>query len=103
MYAIIETGGKQYNVSIGDSIVVEKLNVAAGEEVVFDKVLAVGKEDSLTVGAPLVAGATVKAEVVAEGKGKKVIVYKYKAKKSYHKKRGHRQPFTKVTIKAIEA
>lgn len=103
MYAIIETGGKQYNVSVGDSIVVEKLNVAAGEEVVFDKVLAVGKEDSLTVGAPLVAGATVKAEVVAEGKSKKIIVYKYKAKKSYHKKRGHRQPFTKVTIKAIEA
>ena len=103
MYAIIETGGKQYNVSVGDSIVVEKLNVAAGEEVVFDKVLAVGKEDSLTVGAPLVAGATVKAEVVAEGKSKKIIVYKYKAKKSYHKKRGHRQPFTKVTIKAINA
>lgn len=103
MYAIIETGGKQYNVSVGDSIVVEKLNVAAGEEVVFDKVLAVGKEDSLTVGAPLVAGATVKAEVVAEGKSKKIIVYKYKAKKTYHKKRGHRQPFTKVTIKAIEA
>lgn len=103
MYAIIETGGKQYNVKVGDSIVIEKLNVAAGEEVVFDKVLAVGKEDTFTVGAPLVAGATVKAEVVAEGKGKKVIVYKYKAKKSYHKKRGHRQPFTKVTIKTIEA
>lgn len=103
MYAIIETGGKQYNVKEGDVIVVEKLNVAAGEEVVFDKVLAVGKEDSLTVGAPLVTGATVKAEVVAEGKAKKIIVYKYKAKKAYHKKRGHRQPFTKVTIKAINA
>lgn len=103
MYAIIETGGKQYNVKVGDSIIIEKLNVAAGEEVVFDKVLAVGKEDTFTVGAPLVAGAAVKAEVVAEGKGKKVIVYKYKAKKSYHKKRGHRQPFTKVTIKVIEA
>ena len=103
MYAIIETGGKQYNVKEGDVIVVEKLNVATGEEVVFDKVLAVGKEDSLTVGAPLVGGASVKAEVVAEGKGKKIIVYKYKAKKSYHKKRGHRQPFTKVTIKAINA
>lgn len=71
MYAIIETGGKQYNVKVGDSIIVEKLNVAAGEEVVFDKVLAVGKEDSLTVGTPVVANATVKAEVVAEGKGKK--------------------------------
>ncbi|MBP3888803.1 MAG: 50S ribosomal protein L21 [Cellulosilyticum sp.] len=103
MYAIIETGGKQYNVKEGDVIVVEKLNVAAGEEVVFENVLAVGNEDSITVGAPLVAGASVKAEVVAEGKGKKIIVYKYKAKKSYHKKRGHRQPFTKVTIKAINA
>ena len=103
MYAIIETGGKQYNVKEGDVIVVEKLNVAAGEEVVFENVLAVGNEESITVGAPLVAGASVKAEVVAEGKGKKSIVYKYKAKKSYHKKRGHRQPFTKVTIKAINA
>lgn len=103
MYAIIETGGKQYNVKVGDSIVIEKLNVAAGEEVVFDKVLAVGSDDSFTAGTPVVANATVKAEVVGEGKGKKIIVYKYKAKKSYHKKRGHRQPFTKVTIKAIEA
>lgn len=103
MYAIIETGGKQYNVKEGDVVVVEKLNVATGEEVVFDKVLAVGKEDTLTVGAPFVAGAAVKAEVVAEGKAKKIIVYKYKAKKTYHKKRGHRQPFTKVTIKAINA
>ena len=103
MYAIIETGGKQYNVKVGDSIIIEKLNAAAGETVVFDKVLVVGKEDSLTVGTPLVNGATVKADVVCEGKGKKIIVYKYKAKKSYHKKRGHRQPFTKVTITAIEA
>ena len=103
MYAIIETGGKQYNVKVGESITVEKLNVAAGETVVFDKVLAVGKEDSLTVGAPFVNGATVKADVVGEGKGKKIIVYKYKSKKCYHKKNGHRQPFTKVTITAIEA
>ncbi|WP_054742383.1 50S ribosomal protein L21 [Cellulosilyticum ruminicola] len=103
MYAIIETGGKQYNVKVGDSVVVEKLNVAAGETVVFDKVLAVGKEDSFTVGAPFVNGATVKADVVGDGKAKKIIVYKYKAKKGYHKKRGHRQPFTKVTITAIEA
>lgn len=103
MYAIIETGGKQYNVKVGESIMVEKLNVAAGETVVFDKVLAVGKEDSLTVGAPFVNGAAVKADVVGEGKGKKIIVYKYKSKKGYHKKNGHRQPFTKVTITAIEA
>ncbi|PHV71493.1 50S ribosomal protein L21 [Sporanaerobium hydrogeniformans] len=103
MYAIIETGGKQYKVQVGDSICVEKLNVAAGEAVVFDNVLVVGKEDSLTVGTPFVSGATVKADVVGDGKGKKIIVYKYKSKKSYHKKRGHRQPFTKVTITAIEA
>ncbi len=103
MYAIIETGGKQYKVQVGDSICVEKLNVAAGEAVVFDNVLVVGKEDSLTVGTPFVSGATVKADVVGDGKGKKIIVYKYKSKKTYHKKRGHRQPFTKVTITAIEA
>jgi large subunit ribosomal protein L21 len=103
MYAIIETGGKQYKVQVGDSICVEKLNVAAGESVVFNNVLVVGKEDSLTVGAPFVEGAVVKADVVNEGKGKKIIVYKYKAKKTYHKKNGHRQPFTKVAITAIEA
>lgn len=103
MYAIIETGGKQYKVEVGSCIKVEKLNVAAGEAIVFDKVLAVSKDDALTVGSPVVAGATVKADVVEEGKNKKVIVYKYKAKKSYHKKQGHRQPFTKVKITAIEA
>lgn len=103
MYAIIETGGKQYNVKEGDVIYVEKLNVSAGEEYTFDKVLAVGNEDNLTIGMPFVSGATVKAEVIEQGKGKKIIVYKYKAKKSYHKKRGHRQPFTKLTIKSIQA
>ncbi|MGL6173995.1 MAG: 50S ribosomal protein L21 [Cellulosilyticaceae bacterium] len=103
MYAIIETGGKQYKVEVGSCINVEKLNVAAGESMVFDKVLAVSKDGTLTVGSPVVNGVTVKADVVEEGKGKKVIVYKYKAKKSYHKKQGHRQPFTKVRITAIEA
>lgn len=103
MYAIIETGGKQYKVQVGDNIVVEKLNVAAGESIVFDNVLVVGKEDSLAVGAPFVKGAAVKADVIGDGKGKKIIVYKYKSKKTYHKKNGHRQPFTKVTITAIEA
>ncbi len=103
MYAIIETGGKQYKVQVGDSLCIEKLNVAAGESVVFNNVLVVGQEDALTVGTPFVAGATVKADVVGDGKGKKIIVYKYKAKKTYHKKIGHRQPFTKVTITAIEA
>ncbi|OON99636.1 MAG: 50S ribosomal protein L21 [Epulopiscium sp. Nele67-Bin004] len=103
MYAIIETGGKQYKVEEGSVINVEKLHKAAGEEVVFDKVLAVSKDGSLSCGNPTVNGATVKAEVVAEGKSKKIIVFKYKAKKSYKKKQGHRQPFTKVKITTIEA
>jgi large subunit ribosomal protein L21 len=103
MYAIIETGGKQYKVEVGTSLFVEKLNVAAGETVTFDKVLVVSKDDKVVVGNPVVAGAAVKAEVVEEGKGPKIIVYKYKSKKSYHKKQGHRQPFTKVKITAIEA
>lgn len=103
MYAIIETGGKQYKVAVGDSIRVEKLNAVAGETVVFDQVIAVSKDDKLTVGSPVVNGATVKADVVCDGKGKKIIVYKYKSKKSYHKKRGHRQPYTQLTITAIEA
>lgn len=100
VYAIIETGGKQYKVSEGDVIFVEKLGVAAGEEVVFDKVLAVG-DNEISIGAPYVAGAKVSGSVIAEGKAKKVIVYKYKPKKGFHKKKGHRQPFTKVQIKAI--
>lgn len=103
MYAIIETGGKQYKVQVGDSIRVEKLNVAAGESIVFENVLVVGKDDSLSVGTPFVQGAAVKADVVGDGKGEKIIVYKYKSKKTYHKKNGHRQPFTKVTITSIEA
>lgn len=101
MYAIIETGGKQYRVQEGDVIYVEKLGVAAGEKITFDKVLAVSKDDSLSVGTPFVNNASVTASVVEEGKGKKVIVYKYKPKKGYHKKRGHRQPYTKVKIEAI--
>lgn len=101
MYAIIETGGKQYKVQEGDIITVEKLGVAEGEKVTFDKVLAVSKDDALTIGAPFVNNATVTASVIGEGKGKKVIVYKYKAKKGYHKKRSHRQPFTKIKIEAI--
>ena len=103
MYAIIETGGKQYKVEVGSKIKVEKLNVAAGESITFDKVIAVSKEDQLTVGSPVVEGVTVKADVVEEGKGKKIIVYKYKSKKGYHKKQGHRQPYTQVKITSIEA
>ncbi|MGL4790020.1 MAG: 50S ribosomal protein L21 [Anaerotignaceae bacterium] len=101
MYAIIETGGKQYKVAAGDVITVEKLGVEAGSEFVFDKVLVLSKEDGLSVGAPYVAGATVVANVIGDGKAKKVIVYKYKAKKGFHKKKGHRQPFTKLQINAI--
>ena len=102
MYAIIETGGKQYKVEQGDFIFVEKLNVEAGEAITFDKVLVVGGDD-LKVGAPYVDGATVSANVVKNGKDKKIIVYKYKPKKGYHKKQGHRQPYTKVEITAINA
>ena len=101
MYAIIETGGKQYRVQEGDTLFVEKLDVNAGETYEFDKVLAVSKDNSLSIGTPVVEGAKVSAEVVENGKGKKVIVYKYKAKKDYRKKQGHRQPYTKIVIKNI--
>ena len=100
MYAIIATGGKQYKVSEGDVITVEKLGVEAGEKVTFDQVLAIS-DDKLTVGDPTVANATVEATVVKEGRGKKVIVYKYKRKTGYHKKNGHRQSFTQVKIDKI--
>ncbi len=99
MYAIIATGGKQYKVSEGDIITIEKLGVEAGEKVTFDNVLAVSDE-SLKVGDD-VANATVEASVVENGRGKKVIVYKYKRKTGYHKKNGHRPSFTKVKIEKI--
>ncbi|MBO4940654.1 MAG: 50S ribosomal protein L21 [Clostridia bacterium] len=101
MYAIIETGGKQYKVSEGDVVFVEKLDVEAGSTVTIDKVLVVEKDGDLKVGAPFVEGATVEAEAIKNGKEKKIIVYKYKAKKGYHKKQGHRQPYTKLEIKKI--
>jgi len=100
MYAVIETGGKQYKVSEGDFIFVEKLDVEAGDTVKIDKVLAVSGDD-LKIGAPYVDGASVEASVVKNGKDKKIIVYKYKPKKGYHKKQGHRQPYTKLEIKKI--
>ncbi|MCR5271880.1 MAG: 50S ribosomal protein L21 [Lachnospiraceae bacterium] len=100
MYAIIATGGKQYKVSEGDIITIEKLGVEAGNEVVFDNVLAVS-DGELKVGNPTVSGATVKASVVKEGRAKKVIVYKYKRKTGYHKKNGHRQSYTQVKIEKI--
>ena len=100
MYAIIATGGKQYKVSEGDIITIEKLGVDAGEKVTFDQVLAVSGDD-MKVGNPTVSGATVEASVIKEGRAKKVIVYKYKRKTGYHKKNGHRQSFTKVKIEKI--
>ena len=101
VFAIFETGGKQYKVSEGDVIKVEKLAVVAGETITFSKVLAVGA-DSVTVGAPYVDGASVVADVVECGKSKKIYVFRYKAKKNEKKKKGHRQPYTKVQISAIE-
>ena len=102
MYAIIETGGKQYKVSEGDVIRVEKLGKEAGESVVFDKVLAVRNDETLVTGAD-VTSASVNASVVANGKAKKVVVYKYKSKTGYHKKNGHRQQYTEVKIDSIQA
>ena len=101
MYAIIETGGKQYKVAEGDVVFVEKLDVEAGETVTVDKVLVVADGEDVKVGAPYVDGASVTADVVKNGKDKKIIVYKYKPKKGYHKKQGHRQPYTKLEIKKI--
>ena len=101
MYAIIETGGKQYKVQNGDQIKVEKLNAEAGSAVVFDKVLAAGEGADIKVGTPYLEGLTVEGEVVESGKGDKVIIFKYKAKKDYRKKQGHRQPYTLVEIKAV--
>ena len=103
MHAIIETGGKQYKVAEGDTLFIEKLPVEAGDTVTFDKVLAVLDGDKATFGAPVVDRAKVTACVVKNGKGKKVIVFKYKPKKGYRRKQGHRQPYTKVTIGKIEA
>ena len=102
MYAIIATGGKQYKVSEGDIINVEKLGVEAGETVTFDQVLAVS-DNEMKVGSPFVDGASVTASVVENGRGKKVIVYKYKRNTGYHKKNGHRQAYTKVKIEKINA
>lgn len=102
MYAVIATGGKQYKVSEGDVIKVEKLGVEAGQTYTFDKVLLVSG-DEVKVGAPAVEGATVEADVIGDTKGKKVIVYKYKRKTGYHKKNGHRQAYTQVKIEKINA
>ncbi len=103
MYAIIETGGKQYKVEAGDVLFIEKLDVEADSEVTFDKVIAVGAEDGIKVGAPYVDGASVSAKAIKNGKGKKVVVFTYKPKKNAMRKMGHRQPYTKVEISSINA
>ena len=103
MYAIIRTGGKQYRVSEGDVLNVEKLNVEEGQEVVFDEVLTVVNDGDVKVGAPTVAGAKVTAKVDKQGKADKIFVFKYRAKSNYRKRQGHRQPFTQVEITSIEA
>ncbi|MDR3589309.1 MAG: 50S ribosomal protein L21 [Negativicutes bacterium] len=103
MYAIIETGGKQYRVSEGDVVMVEKLDAGEGEAVQFDRVLTVVKDGELTIGKPVVAGAKVTGKVLAQGKGKKILVFKYKAKANYRRRQGHRQPYTKVVIEKIDA
>ncbi len=103
MYAIIVTGGKQYKVANGDVVFVEKLDAEENAEITFDKVLAVGSDDGITVGAPFVEGATVAGKVLKNGKGKKVTVFTYKPKKNEKRKKGHRQPYTKVEITGINA
>ncbi|MBQ3040095.1 MAG: 50S ribosomal protein L21 [Clostridia bacterium] len=102
MFAIIQTGGKQYKVNEGDVIFIEKLDKAEGDEVKFENVLAISNDSGFVAGAPYVSGASVTATVVRNGKGKKIYVMKYKAKKNEKKKIGHRQPYTKVQITKIE-
>ena len=98
-----ETGGKQYKVAEGDVIMVEKLAAGEGEAVVFDQVLTVVNDADVKIGTPVVEGAKVTGKVEAQGKDKKILVFKYKAKSNYRKRQGHRQPFTKVVIEKIEA
>ncbi len=103
MYAVIVTGGKQYKVSEGDTLFVEKLDAAEGESVTFDEVLVTGDGENVNVGAPKIEGATVEAKVVKNGKAKKIYVFKMKRKKNERKKNGHRQPYSKVEIVKINA
>jgi len=102
MYAVIKTGGKQYKVEEGDLVSVEKLGLEAGDSIVFDEVLLFNNGETLTVGTPVIENAKVSGSVVENGKASKVIIYKYKSKKDYRKKKGHRQPFTTVMIDKIE-
>ena len=102
MFAVIETGGKQYKVQEGDILYIEKLDAADGDKVVFDKVYELGAAGEIKIGAPVVDGAKVTANVIKNGKGKKIYVLKYKSKKNEKKKIGHRQPYTKIQIEKIE-
>ena len=103
MYAVIEACGKQYKVTKGDVVFFEKLEAEEGKKVTFDKVVLVSDEGKIEVGAPYVKGIKVEGKVVAHGKGKKIVVFKYKAKKNYKRKQGHRQPYTKIEITDIKA
>lgn len=103
MYAVLVAGGKQYRVQEGDVLFVEKLKAEVETTVEFNEILAVGKEEGLVVGKPLVEGAKVVAKVLAQGKAKKVVVFKFKRKLDYRKKQGHRQSYTKIQIEKIEA
>ncbi|MCI1894606.1 MAG: 50S ribosomal protein L21 [Lactobacillus sp.] len=103
MYAIIKTGGKQYKAEVGEALYVEKLDVEEGKTVTFDQVILVGGEGDAKIGTPTIDGATVTGKVEKQGREKKVVTYKYKPKKHQHQKKGHRQPYTKVVIDAINA
>jgi large subunit ribosomal protein L21 len=103
VYAIIKTGGKQYKAEVGEAIYVEKLDAEEGKQVTFDEVIMVAGEGDAKIGTPTVAGATVTGKVEKQGREKKVVTYKYKPKKHSHQKKGHRQPYTKVVIDAINA
>lgn len=100
MYAVIATGGKQYRVAVGDEIFVEKLNGDAGDSVTFDQVLAISDDDGMRTGSAL-KDSKVVGEIVKQGRGKKIIIFKYKAKKGYRRRAGHRQPYTRVQIQSI--
>jgi len=102
MYAVIETGGKQYRVSEGDRIHIEKAEGQPGDEILFDKVLLVEKESSIRVGRPYLEGTSVRAEILAQRRARKIVVFKFKRRKNYKRKAGHRQPYTGVMIKGIE-
>jgi len=103
MYAVIQTGGKQYRVAEGETLRVEKLAASAGDKLSFDPLLFADDGGNVQVGRPLVAGIKVEAEVVEQGLGKKIIIFKYKRRKSYRRKQGHRQPYTALKITAIKA